>query len=88
MSKSKCRSFGAVASPIATLMAVGPTTAVAQDNFRNSGKERGGWVMPCSLDGVNPADRPEIFGSAAVARSYGFVRARNGAWGVMPGCRR
>jgi hypothetical protein len=60
----------------------------AQDNGRNSGKERGGWVAPCSLDGVNPVHHPEIFGNPAVARSYGFVRSRDGGWQVAPNCRR
>lgn len=91
MSNSKCRSLGASAIAIAVLIvfgAVGPTTAFAQDNGRNSGRPRGGWVVPCSLDGVNPAYHPEIFGNPAVARSYGFARSRYGGWEVMPGCRR
>jgi len=62
--------------------------AFAQDNGRNSGKERGGWVAPCSLDGVNPVHHPEIFGNPAVAKSYGFVRSRDGGWQVAPNCRR
>ncbi len=88
---SKSKSFGAFAVPIGVLIvfgAVGSTTAPAQDNGRNSGKPRGGWVVPCSLDGVNPAFHPEIFGNPAVARSYGFVRSRYGGWQVIPGCRR
>jgi hypothetical protein len=44
------------------------------------------YVKPCSLDGVNPVHHPEIFGNPAVARSYGFVRARDGTWHVAPGC--
>jgi hypothetical protein len=60
----------------------------AQDNGRNSGKERGGWVVPCSLDGVNPAQHPEIFGSPTVAKSYGFVRSRDGSWHVAENCLR
>jgi hypothetical protein len=61
--------------------------AFARDNGRNSGKERGGWVAPCSLDGVNPVHHPDIFGNPAVARSYGFVRSRDGGWQVAPDCR-
>jgi hypothetical protein len=49
--------------------------------------ERGGFVKPCSLDGVNPAYHPGIFGNRAVARSYGFVQSRDGAWYVIPNCR-
>ena len=48
---------------------------------------RGGFVKPCSLDGVNPAYHPEIFGNPALARAvYGFVRGRNGNWYVEPNC--
>jgi hypothetical protein len=47
---------------------------------------QGGYVKPCSLDGVNPSDHPGIFGNPAVARSYGFLRAPNGTWHVAPGC--
>jgi hypothetical protein len=43
---------------------------------------RGGYVMPGSLDGVNPVYHPGIFGNAAVANSYGFVRSRDGTWHV------
>jgi hypothetical protein len=62
--------------------------AFAQDNGRSSGKERGGWVAPCSLDGVNPVQHPDIFGNPAIARSYGFVRTRDGGWQVVPNCHR
>jgi hypothetical protein len=51
-------------------------------------RDRTGSVVPCSLDGVNPAYHPEIFGNAAAAASYGFVRSPNGTWQVRPGCRR
>jgi hypothetical protein len=57
------------------------STALASDD-RN---DRGGYVMPGSLDGVNPAYHPGIFGNPAVARSYGFVKSRNGTWQVQPG---
>jgi hypothetical protein len=42
----------------------------------------GGHVMPGSLDGVNPAYHPGIFGNPAVARSYGFVQSKDGNWHV------
>ena len=48
----------------------------------------GGHVMPGSLDGVNPAFHPEIFGNPAAAAAYGFVRSRDGAWQVRPNCHR
>jgi hypothetical protein len=63
---------------------LGPASAGREDRDRS--RERG-FVLPCSLDGVNPVYHPEIFDSPAVARSYGFVRTANG-WQVMPGCRR
>jgi hypothetical protein len=64
---------------------LGVTSAAASDLFRN----RGGHVMPCSLDGVNPVHHPDIFGNPAVAaREYGFVRSPDGTWHVRPGCRR
>ena len=48
---------------------------------------RGGFVKPCSLDGVNPAYHPEIFGNPAFARAvFGFVQARDGSWHVIPNC--
>jgi hypothetical protein len=50
--------------------------------------EKGGVVVRCSLNRINPANHPEIFGSPAVARSYGFVRFRDGSWHVRPNCRR
>lgn len=64
---------------------LGSASAAASDIFRN----RGGHVMPCSLDGVNPVHHPEIFGNPAVAaREYGFIRSPDGSWHVRPGCRR
>ena len=48
--------------------------------------DRGGFVKPCSLDGVNPVFHPGIFGNRAVARSYGFVQSRDGTWHVIDNC--
>jgi len=46
-----------------------------------------GWVVPCSLDGVNPAYHPGIFGNPRVAyQEYGFIRARDGSWQVERNC--
>jgi hypothetical protein len=46
-----------------------------------------GFVIPCSLDGVNPAYHPSIFGNPAIARrDYGFVRAPDGNWHVERNC--
>jgi len=70
------------------IQAAASATAFAGDNGRNSGRPRGGWVVPCSLDGVNPVYHPDIFGNPAAARSYGFVRTPSGRWQVAPGCHR
>ena len=50
--------------------------------------DSGGYVVPGSLDGVNPAYHPEIFGNPAAASAYGFVQSPNGAWHVRPNWRR
>ena len=42
----------------------------------------GGSVRPCSLDGVNPVHHPQIFGSAAAAREFGFVQSGDRTWHV------
>lgn len=47
-----------------------------------------GYVMPCSLDGVNPAYHPDIFGNPAAARAFGFVQSRDGTWHVQNNCHR
>ena len=48
----------------------------------------GGAVVPCSLVGVNPVYHPEIFGNAAAAAAYGFVRSGDGTWQVRSNCHR
>jgi hypothetical protein len=56
---------------------LGPTsTAWAQYDY----EYQGGYVRPCSLDGVNPAYHPEIFGNPAVAREFGFIQSPDGTW--------
>jgi hypothetical protein len=71
---------------VAALGVTGGASALASDHGGRS-RERG-FVLPCSLDGVNPAYHPDIFGNAAAAASYGFIRSADGAWRVRPGCRR
>jgi hypothetical protein len=39
----------------------------------NDQEETGGFVVPGSMDGVNPAHHPDIFGNAGTARAYGFT---------------
>ena len=46
----------------------------------------GGFVIPCSLVGVNPVYHPRIFGDPTVAREYGFVKSRDGSWQVERNC--
>ena len=69
----------------AALVVLGAAAAAAND--RDRGRERGG-VLPCSLDGVNPAVHPEIFGNTATAQQFGFVQWPDRTWHVRPGCRR
>jgi hypothetical protein len=77
-----------VAFAVTTALGIlGAAPAVAKDDIDNRG-ERGGSVRPCSLDGVNPVHHPEIFGNAATALSFGFVRSRDGTWQVVPNCHR
>jgi hypothetical protein len=60
------RSF--ITLSLATALGVlGAASAVAGRDDMNERGERGGHVVPGSLDGVNPAYHPEIFGSAATA---------------------
>ena len=70
----------------ATLAIVGSTSASWA--FFPDGRHRGGFVIPCSLDGVNPVYHPGIFGNPAVAASYGFFRSPFGRWEVRPDCMR
>jgi hypothetical protein len=56
---------------------LGPaSTAWAQYDY----EYQGGYVKPCSLDGVNPAYHLEIFGNPAAAREFGFFRSPDGTW--------
>jgi hypothetical protein len=59
------------------------STGWAQYNYNR----KGGFVKPCSLDGVNPVYHPEIFGNPAVARTYGFFLGPDRRWHVVPNCR-
>jgi hypothetical protein len=45
------------------------SAALASDHEDQSG----GFVMPGSMDGVNPVYHPDIFGNADAAKAYGFV---------------
>jgi hypothetical protein len=69
------------------LGALAVTSAVASDRS-SSRSDRGGYVVPGSLDGVNPAYHPDIFGNPAAAAAYGFVQSRDGVWHVRGDWRR
>ena len=73
------RSF--ITLSLATALGVlGAASAVATEH---SGRDdRGGFVVPGSLVGVNPVYHPDIFGNPAVASAYGFVQSRDGTWHV------
>jgi len=63
-------------------------SSAAGSSCREDPSQCGGFVIPCSLAGVNPVHHPKIFGNPAVARSYGFVRSRDGIWYVEQNCAR
>ena len=75
-----------IALSVFALSALGVVPASASD--MSFDRDRGGFVQPCSLVGINPAYHPEIFGNPAVAASHGFVRSRDGTWQVAPNCHR
>jgi hypothetical protein len=79
-----------VALAVTTALSIlGAASAAAAGSDRDRGRDRYGSVRPCSLDGVNPAYHPYIFGNPAAAYAvYGFVRSRDGAWQVEPNCHR
>jgi len=76
----------AVVAIAAALGVLGTTVAFASSDFSDR-RNKGGYVIPCSLDGVNPVYHPDIFRNPAVARSYGFYLGPDRAWHVVPGCR-
>jgi hypothetical protein len=65
---------------LAAVLMLGTASAALADSDQN---DSGGYVVPGSLDGVNPAYHPAIFGNPAVAKSYGFVETSHG-WAVSP----
>jgi hypothetical protein len=66
----------------ATLLLGTASAALASDHEDQSG----GFVMPGSMDGVNPVYHPGIFGNPAAARAYGFVSSSKAgaAYGFVP----
>ena len=73
--------------PLAIIVSILGISSAAGSSCREDPSQCGGFVVPCSLDGVNPVHHPHIFGNPALAyRIYGFVRARDGAWLVERNC--
>ena len=77
-----------VALVVTTALGILGVAPAAAGSDRDRGRDRYGSVVPCSLDGVNPAFHPEIFGNPAAAAAFGFVRSRDGGWQVRPNCHR
>jgi hypothetical protein len=77
---------GRMAFVALAITAVG-VLSTASAALAKSGRHSGGNVRPCSLDGVNPVYHPQVFGNAATALSFGFVKSRDGTWQVVPNCR-
>jgi hypothetical protein len=71
-----------------TVFGVSIATSAAGKEDVGDRRDRTGFVVPCSLDGVNPVYHPEVFSNPAVAAQYGFIRSRDGTWHVVPNCRR
>ena len=83
MIKNGKKSFIVLAVTAAIPVVGSPSASWA---FFGSGRDRGGFVTPCSLVGVNPVYHPEIFGNRATAAAYGFVQSREGSWQVSRNC--
>jgi hypothetical protein len=74
-----------IALAVITALSVLSASSAAAGQDR---RPRGGFVVPCSLDGVNPVYHPGIFGNPAFAKAYyGFVQERDHAWHVQNNCR-
>jgi hypothetical protein len=77
-----------IALAAGTALSVLGTAAMAANDRDDHGQDRGGAVVRCSLDGVNPAHHPEVFSNAATALSFGFVQAPDRSWHLAAECRR
>jgi hypothetical protein len=77
-----------VALAVTTALSGLGISSAAGSSCREDPSQCGGFVLPCSLDGVNPAYHRGIFGNPAAAAAYGFARSRDGTWYVRPNCHR
>jgi hypothetical protein len=74
---------------LAVTITLGFLDAVPATAGSDHDRGRGSYVVPCSLDGVNPVFHPRIFGNPAFAKAYyGFVQGRDRSWHVEPNCRK
>lgn len=88
MSGNVSRKTAFVALAVTAAVGILGAASAAANEHNDRGRERGGSVVPCSLDGVNPVHHPEIFGNAATAQAYGFVQSADRTWHVRADCRR
>jgi hypothetical protein len=73
--------------PVLVVAVLGTTSAAwSRFDIDDRNHQGSGAVLPCSLDGINPVWHRYIFGNPALARTYGFIQARDGSWHVVPGC--
>ena len=82
---SRNKALFVVATTLA-LGVLGVASVVASDRT-DRGVPRG-YVLPCSLVGVNPIYHPEVFGNPVWAREYGFVQGPDRVSRVVSGCHR
>lgn len=75
-----------ITTAIATALILSAASAALAEGSDRNDNDFGGYVIACSLDGVNPVYHPRIFGNPAVAREYGFVRTRDRGWQVENNC--
>ena len=66
---------------LAAALIIGPASAALACD--SSSEPSGGYVVPGSMDGVNPAYHRGIFGNPNTAKAYGFVQTQHG-WVASP----
>lgn len=62
-----------VLKALSAALVIGILGAGAAQAETDNSSDRGGFVVPGSTDGVNPADHPGILGNTAAAKAYGYV---------------
>ena len=64
-------------SMVLALGVLGGASAARASNENDGGNETGGYVLPGSRDGVNPAYHRGIFGNPFAANAYGFAPVKH-----------